>query len=315
MLTLSPRQIAQILGGDVQANGAIVPAPGHSPKDRSLSISLSPTARDGFVVYCHSPGADPLACKDYVRQKLGLGPWRPSSQAPEMSRGFRTAAPPPDHMPTSAVDLDSERRKRRATALWQEAREPRGTPVDRYLLTRCIELPADIAGPVLRFHNACPWRGDDGVILHVPAMIAAMRSIVTDELTGIHRTALTRDGVKIGRRMLGIAAGAAIKLDADDAVTHGLTIGEGIETTQAARQLGLKPAWALGSVGGIAGFPVLAGIECLTILAERNDDGSPNAASERAVAECGQRWHEAGREVVVVDPPRGDVNDVLRAAP
>jgi hypothetical protein len=124
-------------------------------------------------------------------------------------------------------------------------------------------------------------------------MIAAMRSITTDELTGIHRTALTLDGVKVGRKMLGIAAGSAIKLDADDAVTHGLIIGEGIETCQAARQLGLRPTWALGSVGGIASFPVLAGIECLTILAERSPDGTPNAASERAVAECGEH---RGRE-------------------
>ena len=143
-------------------------------------------------------------------------------------------------------------------------------------------------------------------------MIAAMRSITTDELTGVHRTALTEHSVKLGRRMLGIAAGSAIKLDADDSVTHGLVIGEGIETTQAARQLGLKPAWALGSVGGIARFPLLAGIECLTILAERNVDGTPNTASERAVAECGERWHAAGREVLVIDPPAGDVNDALQ---
>ena len=139
-------------------------------------------------------------------------------------------------------------------------------------------------------------------------MLAALRAIEGDAITAVHRTRLTADGQKIDRRMFGIAAGSAIKLDADDAVTMGLTIGEGIETGLAARQLGFRPAWALGSVGAIASFPVLAGIEALTILAENDDSG----ASQRAVQECGQRWHDAGREVVVVEAAAGDVNDALR---
>ena len=61
--------------------------------------------------------------------------------------------------------------------------------------------------------------------------------------------------------MLGDATEGAIKLDADDAVTTGLTIGEGIETVLAARQLGFKPAWATGSVAMMGTFPVLSGIE------------------------------------------------------
>jgi putative DNA primase/helicase len=174
-------------------------------------------------------------------------------------------------------------------------------------------LPGDVAGEVLRFHPACPWRDEEADrIIQVLAMLAAMRSIIPDQITAVHRTRLTPDGNKIGRRMLGIAAGAAIEIDGDDTVSMGLTIGEGIETALAARQLGLRPVWALGSVGGIAKFPVLSGIDALTILAERQDDGTPNAASERAVIECGRRWHEAGREVVVIDPPSGDVNDALQ---
>ena len=44
-------------------------------------------------------------------------------------------------------------------------------------------------------------------------------------------------------------------------------VGEGVETCLAARQLGLRPAWALGSLSQIANFPVLAGIESLTLSA------------------------------------------------
>ena len=48
----------------------------------------------------------------------------------------------------------------------------------------------------------------------------------------------------------------------------GIAIGEGFETCMAARQIGFRPVWALGSVGAIEDFPVLSGIECLTILGE-----------------------------------------------
>jgi hypothetical protein len=108
--------------------------------------------------------------------------------------------------------------------------------------------------------------------------------------------------------MSGQAAGAAIKIDADENVTHGLIVGEGLETCLAARQLGFKPVWALGSAPAIARFPVLNGVEALTILAE-NDE-----ANARAVEECGTRWHRAGHEVAIARPKIGsDVNDAIRA--
>jgi hypothetical protein len=54
-------------------------------------------------------------------------------------------------------------------------------------------------------------------------------------------------------------------------------------------------------------------MDALTILAERNKDGTPNAASKRNVTKCAARWHAAGREVIVVDPFEGqkDANDAL----
>ena len=45
-----------------------------------------------------------------------------------------------------------------------------------------------------------------------------------------------------------------------------LTIGEDVEFTLVARQLGLRPAGALGSVGSIVRFPVINGVGYLTIL-------------------------------------------------
>ena len=194
-----------------------------------------------------------------------------------------------------------------ASALWpsgKSSQDPRGTIVERYLASRRLDLPDEVAANVLRFHPACPFGKD-----RLPCMVTLYRSIDKDVPVAIHRTALSANGQKIGRKMLGPVAGAAIKLDADAEVTMGLIVGEGIETTLTARQLGFRPAWALGSVGAIAAFAVLPGIEALTILAEA---GKPSAD---AVQACGQRWSAVGREVIVVSPRMGaDINDALRGA-
>ena len=73
------------------------------------------------------------------------------------------------------------------------------------------------------------------------------------------------------------------------------------------RSAGLRPCWAAGSAGAIAAFPVLGGVECLTLLAEHDD------ASRRAVETCARRWHAAGREVVINEPIGAkDFNDAIR---
>src|SRR5215510_11253805 len=71
---LSVHQIVAIIGGDVTGRDSCnVPGPGHSAKDKSLSIKIDPTAPDGFLVYSHA-GDNGIECKDWVRQKLGLEP-------------------------------------------------------------------------------------------------------------------------------------------------------------------------------------------------------------------------------------------------
>jgi hypothetical protein len=73
MLTL--HEIARALGGDVSGHSARVPGPGHTPADRSLSITLADN-QDGFI--CHSfAGDDPIQCKDYIRERLSLPAFEP----------------------------------------------------------------------------------------------------------------------------------------------------------------------------------------------------------------------------------------------
>jgi hypothetical protein len=192
-----------------------------------------------------------------------------------------------------------------ARDLWGSAVEPRGTPVETYLASRGLALDGVIAGRVIRFHPACAWQADDGTRTRVPAMVSAMTDITTSELRAVHRTALTPGGEKVGKKMLGRASGAVIRLSADEDVTLGLAITEGIENGLSVIAQGIRPVWACGSSGAIARLPVLSGIGSLTIYADHDRVGIDAA---RAVAE---RWAEAGVEAEIIYPPRAgsDWND------
>lgn len=69
------RAIARALGGDVAGRNSVsCPGPGHSPRDRSLSVTFGAGA--DFVVFSHAGDAWDV-CKDYVRQRLGWPQWQP----------------------------------------------------------------------------------------------------------------------------------------------------------------------------------------------------------------------------------------------
>ncbi|XIA64523.1 toprim domain-containing protein [Bradyrhizobium sp. TZ2] len=186
-----------------------------------------------------------------------------------------------------------------ALRIWDASDDPRGTAIERYLASRGLPLLDEIAGEVLRF---CPSLYFDGRI--VPGMVALLRDIETDIGCGIIRTFFDEHGQKITRRMLGRAHGATVKLDTDAHVAEGLHVCEGVETGIAAMIAGYRPVWALGSAGAIGKFPVFDGIEALTILGERGD------ANAQAVEEVSARWHNADREVLIVEMLVGDdLND------
>jgi hypothetical protein len=127
-----------------------------------------------------------------------------------------------------------------ALAIWNEARDPAGTPVIAYLQHRRVILPPRCEA--IRFHPRCPFGKDaNGVTIYTPAMVALVTSILTNEPQGIHRTALNgKAGHK--RMSLGRVPGGAVKLTPDEDVTIALGIGEGIETTLSLPQ---RPEWQL----------------------------------------------------------------------
>jgi hypothetical protein len=189
---------------------------------------------------------------------------------------------------------------------WNEAKDPLGTPVEAYLASRGLALPPDAP---LRFHPACA-RGAE----RLPAMLALMTDPVTGEPCGVHRTFLAPEGrgKASGQAKMMLGRAGVIRLVPDEDVTHGLGLAEGIETALSVMQVyGWRPVWAATSAGAIASFPVLPGIECITVFSDNDESG----AGLKAANKCYKRWVSAGVEFANIPCPRtGDWNDMARRA-
>jgi hypothetical protein len=124
----------------------------------------------------------------------------------------------------------------------------------------------------------------------IGAVVALMTDPKTNKPTGIHRTFLNPDNTKRDpRKMLGKVG--VIRLSPDEDVLEGLGIAEGIEDALAVLLSGWAPMWVATSAGAIKNFPVLPGIEALTIFADGDVVGLEAAQA------CAERWAGAGCEV------------------
>lgn len=291
------REIIARIGGELYANGtrALVPGPGHSKADRSLSLTLF----DGRIVWNSFAGdnADPIA----VFRHLEI-----DRDRPEFLGQQRVSTPSP-------ADPD---RIAGALAIWAQATDPTGTPVEAYLAARGVTLPPGAAGEVVRWHSRCPF----GPGRLTGCMVALARHVLTDLPQAIHRTALTPDGRKaehdgMSRRSLGPVAGAAVKLSANGDVETCLGIAEGIETALSIRALpdyASVPVWSLLSAGQMAALPVLPllnGIRGLIVAVDNDPAGKEAARGLR------HRWIAGGVDVQLLMPrtPGTDLNDLVRA--
>jgi putative DNA primase/helicase len=280
----SAAEIARGLGAKPAGkNHWMAKCPAHADRSPSLSIKQGATRA---LVCCHA-GCPQEAVVDELRR---LGLWD-APRRDERKMSARPTISPPDRD-------EAERRVAFVHRLWREGRDPRGTIVERYLAARGLLLVQELAGRVLKFHPACPWSEGRRVL----ALLARFSPIENDpgedaEPIALLRVGLDEHGAKIGKMMIGPVAGAAIKLDED--VTYGLGICEGLEDALDIRQRGWRPVWCVGSAGAIKTFPLLAGIDCLTIFAD-NDHNRVGLDAGRA---CAAVWRAAGREVAIL-PPR-----------
>jgi hypothetical protein len=149
------------------------------------------------------------------------------------------------------------------------------------------------------------------------AIVAILTDPITGERTGgISRTYLHR-GRKVGKAksLGGVDRLGIIRLSPDDEVETGLHLIEGLESAFSMMMKGYLPMWAAGSTVTMAKFPVLDGIEWLTVVADNDiENAAGKKAGQEAAREVCQRWADAGRKVVMKTPkrPGEDANDILR---
>ncbi|RWF66698.1 MAG: virulence-associated protein E [Mesorhizobium sp.] len=254
------KQAAVALGGDViRRNRILCPGPGHSRHDRSLQVTFKD---DGFSVRSFA-GDDFRDCRDHVKAVLGMSDERPTIP---LQSG-------------STCDTENLAKQQSAAAIWSRSVPLPGTLAEKYLASRGLSY----CGDAVRFYPGGR------------AMVALITNAITGEPQAIHRTFLDRDGCKVDRKMLGPAGGAVVRLSGDGEVSIGLAIAEGIETALA---VPFRPVWACLSAGTMRSFPVLSGIQALTVFADNDASGT----GQKAARECAERWHAAGREVTIRIP-------------
>lgn len=201
-------------------------------------------------------------------------------------------------------EADDAVRIRHALQIWEGVLPLRGSPAERYLARRGIQVP-DEAENVLGFHPGCPFKGTTS-----PALVALIEDITTGEPVGVHRRRLTPDAAAAGPPMsLGPKSGGIIRLS--PAISTELAIGEGVETCLSGIMLGAGPTWSVLDAGGVTYFPVLEHVQRLTILVDHDVSGT----GQRAAAACRDRWVAAGKRVRLIMPEKlgQDINDLLLA--
>ena len=275
MISLDTRSVAQRLGGSPSGpNRVQCPGPGHSRKDRSLTVWIEPDAPDGFRVYSHA-GDDVLVCRDYVRAQFGMPAWRAGAN-PNPNRSG------PPLRKTRAEDDRVEL----ARYLWNWRQPIKNSIAETYL--RAARHYNGLIPATLGF---LPTAGK-----HPPAMIAAFAtaqetepgtfSVPLSSVRAVHLTRLRPDGsgkadLPNAKIMLGRGAGGVPIMLAAPNDSLGLAITEGIEDGLSIHEATGLGVWVAGSASRM---PALAPsvpdyIECVTIIGHNDPAGTQAAKS------------------------------------
>jgi hypothetical protein len=267
------RAITKALGGSWQGRFGLARCTSHDDGTPSLKISDDPRKRDGIDVHCFAGCAWQTVKADLRRQGLL------EDQEHRHFSPTRDGEKFPNPQSTAHLNDDDADRIKLALKIWKASVALIDTPGWRYFTER-RELHI---GLLDNLHHCLRWHGGEF------AVIGLMTAPATNKPTGVHRTYLNKDATKRERKMLGKQG--VIRLSPDEEVNTGLGICEGIEDGLGILLGAWAPIWVATSAGAIQNFPVLGGIEVLTIFQD-NDTTGKNAALA-----CRDRWVMADREV------------------
>lgn len=267
------RESVKRYGGETYLGGraALLPSPGHGPKDRGLSLRIKGDP-PRLLWWSHNGAA---AAEVWKYLGLEAGQIRQETPAERRQREAQERA-------------ERQRKLAFCAGVWRDTVQAEDAAVEAYLRGRGIvgAIPKTV-----RFHPAAPLRYPDAARpparLH-PAMVAIATAPDGRSAAGIHVTALKPDGSGKAdmvqgspRRMFGEFRGAVVKLS-DLPADGRLAVAEGIETALAYRDLTGLPTWATLSTSGLRTFEPPPSVHELTIAA---DGDAAGIAAGRALAE------------------------------
>jgi len=288
--------IVAVLGGELYQNGAraLIPAPNHSPSDRSVSLLLT----GGRIVVHTFGGSRWQDVIDELRARGLIDARNTPTSLGGGSRGY--------HVPQRT----ERERSRIAQALFLRGRPAPGTLSETHARLRHIRRA--LPGPkVLRHSEAAPLSAYAPSSRSKPA---TMLAIVDPEgqIKGIELTYLDADGrraarLHLPRKTIGvIPAGSSVTIDP---AAPEMLVGEGVFTTLSASERFSLPAHALLSIRNMRDWAPPEGVRSVLVA---GDNGRWGRAAAWGLAE---RLRANGLKAAAKFPPSGvnDWNDLAQA--
>jgi hypothetical protein len=277
--------------------------PAHA--DRTPSLSIGEGTKVPILLHCHA-GCDPRDVLAELRARGLLDDGRDGNStsgtnSPKRSRGSDS--------PPSSKPVDTERLQRDLD---------QGKPVHecplarRYYAARGIDIvQLPWLTPLVFRESFRNWITNS----YHPAILAPVVGIRSNKLQALQITFLRPDAsakadIHPPRLYSGPKKGGCVKLWPDEEVVQGLAIAEGIETALSAI-VSSWPTWACLDAGNLGEFPVLNGIDALTIFADHDESGTGQNAARRTY----DRWRAAGKDAAIILPSNigADWNDAVCA--
>jgi hypothetical protein len=290
------KHIVDALGGDLYDGGfrANIPAPGHSPADRSVSLLLR---NDRVVVHTFGDG-DWKAVLDHLRENQLID----AANAPRSVSGAKARA-------LAVVQTSDPRRLEAAKRLWEAGRALAGTLSERHCRLRHIERPLpglDVARhcsetPVSAYAETAHRRAALMVAIH--DLAGAFTAV---EVTYLARSGRRAQDLRLSRKTVGpLPPATAARIDP---AGPEMLVGEGFFTTLSATECFGLPGWALMSARNLKTWVAPEGVRSVLIAADRGKEGVASAEILAA------RLRLQGVKTWIEFPPEryGDFNEAAR---